>query len=237
MPIRHRPDFKEALSTLRRLKNQEDQAYYQNWWQRSSSSWWNWQDSWWHPSSEYHHDDGLDTDRAGKPATISEWSIYLWNESHNEFGAKVTAAKFGNSQRSSLSPTGGAKRKHPTAENWLRKLYQYSKKNYKSTEDKHETNHINNQYNDTNMNTRKMQLKTSNGVQMCSLIYVAHVVLCVLVLVGVGCVTAVIVHTGHEDVPFVIHFYVAVLFVIFCIRRCSLYNLESLTRGASPKDC
>ena len=52
MPIRHRPDFKEALSTLRRLKNVEDQAYYQNWWQSSSSSWWQWQDSWWHPSSE-----------------------------------------------------------------------------------------------------------------------------------------------------------------------------------------
>ena len=44
----------------------------------------------------------------------------------------------------------------PTAENWLRKLYTYSKKNYKSTEYKHETNHINNKYNDTNMNTRKM---------------------------------------------------------------------------------
>ena len=44
MPIRHRPDFKEALSTLRRLKNAEDQACYQNWWQSSSSSWWNWQD-------------------------------------------------------------------------------------------------------------------------------------------------------------------------------------------------
>ena len=27
MPIRHRPDFKEALSTSRRLKNAEDQAY------------------------------------------------------------------------------------------------------------------------------------------------------------------------------------------------------------------
>ena len=27
MPIRHRPDFKKALSTLRRLKNAEDQAY------------------------------------------------------------------------------------------------------------------------------------------------------------------------------------------------------------------
>ena len=39
MPIRHRADFKEALSTLRRLKNEEDQAYYQNWWQSSSSSW------------------------------------------------------------------------------------------------------------------------------------------------------------------------------------------------------
>ena len=51
MPIRHRADFKEALSTLRRLKNEEDQAYYQKW-QSSSSSWWNWQDSWWHPSSE-----------------------------------------------------------------------------------------------------------------------------------------------------------------------------------------
>ena len=51
MPIRHRPDFKEALSTLRRLKNAEDQADYQNWWQSSSSSWWQWQDSWWHPSS------------------------------------------------------------------------------------------------------------------------------------------------------------------------------------------
>ena len=29
MPVRHRADFKEALSTLRRLKNQEDQAYDQ----------------------------------------------------------------------------------------------------------------------------------------------------------------------------------------------------------------
>ena len=42
----------------------------------------------------------------------------------------------------------------PTTENWLRKLYTYNKKNYNSTEDKHETNHINIKYNDTN--TRKM---------------------------------------------------------------------------------
>ena len=45
MPVRHRADFKQALTTLRQLKNQEDTAYYQNW-QSSSSSWWNWQESW-----------------------------------------------------------------------------------------------------------------------------------------------------------------------------------------------
>ena len=43
MPIRHRPDFKKALSTLHRLKKAEDKAYYQNWSQSSS---------WWHPPSE-----------------------------------------------------------------------------------------------------------------------------------------------------------------------------------------
>ena len=52
MRIRHRPDFKRALSTLHRLKKAEDKAYYQNWSQSSSSSWWQWQTSWWHPSSE-----------------------------------------------------------------------------------------------------------------------------------------------------------------------------------------
>ena len=85
MPVRHRPDFKEALSTLRRLNNAEDQAYYQNWWQSSSSSWWQWQDSCGIPHLRHHHDDGLDTDGAGKPAKI----IYLWKESHNEFDAKL----------------------------------------------------------------------------------------------------------------------------------------------------
>ena len=36
MPVRHRPDFKKALSTLHRLKKAEDKAYYQNWSQSSS---------------------------------------------------------------------------------------------------------------------------------------------------------------------------------------------------------
>ena len=108
------------------------------------------------PHLRHHRDDGLDTDGAGKPEKISETSIYLWHESHNEFGAKVTEVKFGNIQRSLLSPTGGVKSIPPSTENWLRKLYEYSMNNNTSTEDKHETNHINNKYNDTNTDMRKM---------------------------------------------------------------------------------
>ena len=52
--------------------------------------------------------------------------------------------------------TEHVKSRPPTTENWLRKLYTYTKKNNMSTEDKHETNHINNKYNDTNTDTRKM---------------------------------------------------------------------------------
>ena len=62
--------------------------------------------------------------------------------------------------------------------------------------------------------------KTSNSVQACS--DLAHVV---LVLVGVRHVT--VVHIGYEGVLVVIHFCVAILFVIFCIRRCSLHNVHS----------
>ena len=87
-PVRHRADFKEALSTLRRLKNQEDQAYYQNWWQSSSSSLWNWQDSWWHSSSEYHRDDGPSTDRSGNLLN-SDWANYSWNDSQHLFDAEL----------------------------------------------------------------------------------------------------------------------------------------------------
>ena len=46
MPVRHRPDFKQELSTLRQLKDQEDAAHQQRW-QSYSSSWWNWQESLW----------------------------------------------------------------------------------------------------------------------------------------------------------------------------------------------
>ena len=49
MPVRHRADFKQALSTLRQLKHQEDIAHQQRW-KSYSTSCWNWQESWWHSS-------------------------------------------------------------------------------------------------------------------------------------------------------------------------------------------
>ena len=63
MPIRHRSDFKQALSTLRQLKDKEAEAQRnQRWTQSYSSSWWNWQGSWWHSSNEHHHEDVPSTD-------------------------------------------------------------------------------------------------------------------------------------------------------------------------------
>ena len=61
MAVRHRADFKQALSTLRQLKHQEDTAHQQRW-KSYSSSWWNLQESWWHSSYEHHHEDGPSTD-------------------------------------------------------------------------------------------------------------------------------------------------------------------------------
>ena len=64
MPIRHRSDFKQALSTLRQLKEKEEEAQRnQRWTQSYSSSWWSWQGSWWTPYSyESHHGDVPSTD-------------------------------------------------------------------------------------------------------------------------------------------------------------------------------
>ena len=83
MPVRHRADFKEALSTLRRLKNQEDQAYYQNWWQSSSWSWLNWQDSWWHPSSETSPRRWTQPWSIRETCENSNWANYSWNDAQN----------------------------------------------------------------------------------------------------------------------------------------------------------
>ena len=65
MPVRHRPDFKQALSTLRQLKHQEDTAHQRRW-QSYFSSWWNW----------HHHEVGPSTDWSGKP--VEKWLGYLF---------------------------------------------------------------------------------------------------------------------------------------------------------------
>ena len=69
MPLRHRPDFKQALSSLQRLQQEAGEepqvptySYkHQQWEARSSSStWWNWQGSWLTPyhSAEMHQVNG-----------------------------------------------------------------------------------------------------------------------------------------------------------------------------------
>ena len=63
---------------------------------------------------------------------------------------------FGNSQRSSLSPTGGCKEYFSNYRKWLRKLYVYSTKINTSDEDnKHDTNYIN-KHKYTNIDTLKL---------------------------------------------------------------------------------
>ena len=64
-----------------------------------------------------HHKDGLNTDRTGKTVTTNESSIYLWHESHKEFGATIYRDYIGNNQRNSLSPTGGVKSTSLVTEN------------------------------------------------------------------------------------------------------------------------
>ena len=74
MPVTHRPDFKQALSTLQRLKQEAGgdpqlptySDKNQHWAQSSSSTWWNCQGSWWTPypySYESHDGDAPSTDR------------------------------------------------------------------------------------------------------------------------------------------------------------------------------
>ena len=73
MPVTHRPDFKQALSTLQQLKQKAEGnsqvPTYSNrnhqWAPSSSSStWWNWQGSWWTPCPYESHDgDAPSTDR------------------------------------------------------------------------------------------------------------------------------------------------------------------------------
>ena len=54
MPVRHEPAFKDALSTMQRLKRAEDKKKQEATAQpSSSSSSWHWHSSWW--ESDYEH--------------------------------------------------------------------------------------------------------------------------------------------------------------------------------------
>ena len=90
---------------------------------------------------------------------VCSWCIVIWFDFTQAILKEIGLAFLILARASSTAravATKHVKSIPPSTENWLRKLHTYSKKNHKSTEDKHETNHINKKYNDTNTNTRKM---------------------------------------------------------------------------------
>ena len=115
MPVRHRADFKQALSTFRQLKHQEDTAHQQRW-KRSSSSWWNWQESWWHSSYEHHHQDGPSTDWSGKP--VEKWLGHLFKAWFSAFTWCIITVQNSVTANSSLpSPMGSVNTILPIQQN------------------------------------------------------------------------------------------------------------------------
>ena len=62
----------------------------------------------------------------------------------------------------------------PTTENWLRKRYNYSINNDTSNEDKHETNHINNKYKDTNTRKNAHHLSMNASAHFVTLLMLSH---------------------------------------------------------------
>ena len=74
------------------------------------------------PLMRPHHKDGVNTDRMGKPVTISASSIYLWHESHKEFGAKFTVI-ISVPVNTIHCYRRGCKEYISTTEKWLRNQY------------------------------------------------------------------------------------------------------------------
>ena len=89
MPVRHRADFKEALSTCVASRMQRIRLITKIGGKALPRLGGNGKLLGGIPHLRHHHDDGLETDRTGKPEKISETSFYLRHESHNEFGAKL----------------------------------------------------------------------------------------------------------------------------------------------------
>ena len=73
------------------------------------------------PPLRHHHDDGLDTDRTGN-LRKSVNHLFICGMSLTKNLVQNYSDHFGNSQRSSLSPTGCVKSTSPNTENWLRKM-------------------------------------------------------------------------------------------------------------------
>ena len=94
MPIRHRPDFQQALSTLQQLKEKEEEAQRNQRLAQSSFSWWSWQGVWWTlHSNESHHGDEPSTDGTGRPdvhvfGTILQGMIFLNSLCNQREGCK-----------------------------------------------------------------------------------------------------------------------------------------------------
>ena len=103
------------------------------------------------PIMRPHHKDGLNTDRTGKPVVISESSIYLWHESHKEFGAQFTVIISVTVNAVHCHRRGSVKSTSPVTENHDKNGYgfQDNNKNFIMTNvDNNDTTYTNK--NDTN---------------------------------------------------------------------------------------
>ena len=117
MPLRHRSDFKQALSTLQRLQQETGEEPHvppysykhkqSELAQSSSSTWWNWQGSWWSSyNSESQGGGELSLEWSGRPVSCS-----IWQESSIWLQMKLTITEY------SLSTSAQVDYKNPEGKN------------------------------------------------------------------------------------------------------------------------
>ena len=106
MPKRHRPDFKKALSTLHASRKQRMKLTIKIGCKALPHHGGNSKIPRGIPYLRHHHDDGLDTDRTGKPEKFSENCLFTCGMGLTKKWVQNYSDQFFNSQRSSLSPTG-----------------------------------------------------------------------------------------------------------------------------------
>ena len=106
------------------------------------------------PPLRHHHDGGLDTDRTGN-LKKSVNRLFICGMSLTKNLVQNYSDPFGNSQRSSPSPTGGVKSTSPNTENGYENCIFSMNNMHTSDEDKHYTNYID-KHKYTNIDTRKL---------------------------------------------------------------------------------